>query len=108
MTRFQRAPDPDRAGQMLLRDGEPVGLVFWSHDYADRSGTGWFLSLLDAEGEEEGDGQSRLAVSPDVDALVADRTLERGEWLARAETLELVTAPAALAVAEVALADALG
>src|SRR5829696_1986845 len=108
MTRFQRAEDPDRAGQLLLRDGEPVGLAFWAHDYADRSATGWFLSVLDANGEEDDDGPRRLAVSPDVEALVADRTLERGEWLARAETVELVTAPAALAVAEVALADALG
>lgn len=55
MSRFQRAHDPDRSGQLL-----------------------------------------------------ADRTLGRAEWLARAETLELVTASAALAAAEVALADALG
>jgi hypothetical protein len=39
---------------------------------------------------------------------VADRSLGRADWLARAETIELVTAPAALVVAEAALADALG
>ena len=50
----------------------------------------------------------RLEVAPDVELLVADRALERGEWLARAETLELVTASAALVAAERALADALG
>ena len=38
MSRFQRTPDPDRSGQMLLEAGEPVGLVYWSHDYTDREG----------------------------------------------------------------------
>jgi hypothetical protein len=108
MGRFQRASDPDRAGQLLLEHGEPVGLLFWAHDYGDRAGTGWFLSLLDGDGEEHGEPPCRLDVAPDVDMLAADATLDRAEWLARAETLELVTAPAALAAAEVALADALG
>ena len=108
MGRFTRASDPDRAGQMLLQGGEPVGLLFWAHDYGDRAGTGWFLSLLDEDGEEQGEPPCRLDVAGDVDLLVADVSLDRAEWLARAETLELVTAPAALAAAEVALADALG
>ena len=108
MSRFQRAVDPDRAGQVLLHDGEPVGLLFWAHDFVDRAGTGWFLALLDADGEEDGAPPRRLEVSPDVGALAADRRLERAEWLARADTLELVTAAAALAAAEAALADALG
>ena len=108
MGRFQRAHDPDRSGQLLLDDGEPAGLLFWSHDYADRDGTGWFLALLEPDGEEGDEPPVRLDVSSDVDLLVADEALARGDWIARAETLELVTAPAALAVAELALADALG
>ena len=108
MSRFQRTPDPDRSGQMLLEGGRPVGLVYWSHDYADREGTGWFLALLEPDGEEADEPAFRLDVAADVDALVTDRALSRGDWLARAETLELVTAHAALAAAEIALADALG
>jgi hypothetical protein len=108
MSRFQRTPDPDRSGQMLLEGGEPVGLVYWSHDYADRQGTGWFLALLEPDGEETDEPPRRLDVAADVDALVADRALSRGDWLARAETVELVTAEGALAAAELALADALG
>ena len=109
MARFQRASDPDRAGQMLLQDGEPVGLLFWAHDYGDRTGTGWFLALLDEHGEERGEEPpTRLEVAPAVDELVRDEALDRAGWLARAETLELVTAPAALEAAELALADALG
>ena len=50
----------------------------------------------------------RLDVSGDVDLLVADDALGRRDWIARAETLELVTAAAALDVAELALSDALG
>ena len=107
MSRFQRTPDPDRSGQMLLEAGAPAGLVYWSHDYTDREGTGWFLALLEPDGEEADEPAFRLDVAADVDALVADRALSRGDWLARAETLELVTAHAALAAAEVALADAL-
>jgi len=108
MSRFQRAHDPDRSGQLLLDDGEPVGLLVWAHDFADRDGTGWFLALLEPDGEEGDEPPLRLEVAPEVDLLLADRTLGRAEWLARAETLELVTASAALAAAEVALADALG
>ena len=108
MSRFQRTPDPDRSGQMLLEDGTPVGLVFWSHDFEDRDATGWFLALLEPDGEEGEEPPGRLDVAPEVEALVADRELSRGDWLARAETLELVTAHAALAAGELALADALG
>ena len=108
MGRFQRASDPDRSGQMLLEDGEPVGLLYWAHDYGDRDRTGWFLALLGDDGEERGEPPCRLDVAPDVAALAGDASLDRAGWLARAETLELVTAPAALAAAEVALADALG
>ena len=84
MSRFQRTPDPDRSGQMLLEAGEPVGLVYWSHDYTDREGTGWFLALLEPDGEEADEPAFRLDVAADVDALVADRALSRGDWLARA------------------------
>jgi hypothetical protein len=108
MGRFQRAHDPDRSGQLLLDDGEPAGLLFWSYDYADREGTGWFLALLQPDGEEGDEPPLRLDVSGDVGLLVADEGLARADWIARAETLELVTAPAALAAAELALADALG
>ncbi|MET0687081.1 MAG: hypothetical protein ABW060_17305 [Solirubrobacteraceae bacterium] len=108
MGRFQRAHDPDRSGQLLLDDGEPAGLLFWSHDFADRDGTGWFLALLEPDGEEGDAPPVRLDVSGDVDLLAADEVLGRGDWIARAETLELVTAAAALDAAELALADALG
>ena len=47
-------------------------------------------------------------MAPEVDGLVRDEALDRAGRLAAAETLELVTAPAALAAAELALADALG
>jgi hypothetical protein len=108
MARFQRAHDPDRPGQLLLDDGEPAGLLFWSHDFADRDRTGWFLALLEPDGEEGDEPPVRLDVSGDVGVLVADEALGRGDWIARAETLELVTAAAALDAAELALADALG
>jgi hypothetical protein len=109
MPRFDRADDPDRpGGQVLLHEGEPAALVWWAHDYGDRSATGWFMQRLDAEGEPEDEGSRRLAVSGEVDALVEDRALDRARWVARAETLELVTAPAALDAAERALAEQLG
>jgi hypothetical protein len=108
MGRFQRAHDPDRSGQLLLDDGEPAGLLFWSHDFADRDGTGWFLALLEPDGEEGDEPPVRLDVSGDVDLLVTDDVLGRRDWIARAETLELVTAAAALDAAELVLADALG
>ena len=106
---FERTPDPDRpGGQVLLRDGEPVALVWWAHDYEDRSATGWFVQRLDADGEARADAPQRQPDAGDVRALVEDRTLDRAGWVARAETLELVSAPAALAAAERSLADELG
>jgi hypothetical protein len=103
MSRFDRADDPDRpGGQVLLHDGVPVALVWWAHDFGDREATGWFLQRLDADGEPE-DGPWRLAVAGGVSALVEDRALDRARWVAQAETLELVSAPAALAAAERAL-----
>lgn len=93
---FQRVNDPDRPGQLLLKDGEPVGSVFWAHDYAERVQTGWFLVPL-----ERSDAHARrLRVSDDVERLVADTELGRAEWLAQAETVELVTATAALDAGE--------
>jgi hypothetical protein len=106
---FEHADDPDRpGGQLLLRGGRPVALVWWAHDYGDRAATGWFVQRLDAEGEPAGEGPQRLAVADDVRALVADGELDRARWVAQAETFELVTAPAALAAAERLLADELG
>jgi hypothetical protein len=105
---FERTGDPDRpGGQVLLRDGVPVALVWWAHDYGDRAATGWFMQALDADGEPLGDAPRRLPDAGDVRVLVDDRTLGQAEWVARAETLELVSAPAALAAAERALADEL-
>jgi len=109
MTGFERTGDPDRpGGQVLLRDGEPVALVWWAHDYGDRAATGWFMQALDADGEPLGEAPRRLPDTEDVRALVEDRTLGRAEWVARAETLELVSAPGALAAAERVLVDELG
>jgi hypothetical protein len=105
---FQRALDPDGPGQMLLRDGEPVATVFWTHDFADRRRTGWFLALLDDEAEPDGDEPRRLAVSQDVDRLVDDTALARADWLAQAETVELVTATTAMDTGERELERLLG
>jgi hypothetical protein len=105
---FERIGDPDRpGGQVLLHGGEPVALVWWAHDYADRAATGWFLQRLDADGEPEGDGPQRIDVSTDVERLVEDRELDQAGWVAHAETLELVSAPAALDAAERLLAEQL-
>jgi hypothetical protein len=105
---FERIGDPDRpGGQVLLHEGEPIALVWWAHDYGDRAATGWFLQRLDAQGEPEGDGPQRLAPSDDVRRLVEDRELDRARWVAQAETLELVSAPAALEAAERVLAQQL-
>jgi hypothetical protein len=102
--RFDRAHDADRPGQVLVRDGEPVGMVMWAHDWEERNHTGWFLVLLDRDGEPDGAPPKRLDVSRDVDRLVADVELSRAAWLAQAETLELVTAAAALDAGERVLA----
>ena len=107
MPRFQRLYDPNRSGQLLVQAGEPVGTVVWLHDYGDRERTGWFLFLLDEHGEPDGGSPRRLAVSPDVDRLVADARLGRADWLAQAEMTELVTAAAALEAAERRLAQVL-
>jgi hypothetical protein len=105
---FQRAHDPDSPGQILLRDGDPVASIVWCHDFAERARTGWFLVLLDGSGEPADEEPRRLAVSSDVDRLVADAELDRGAWLAQAETLELVTATAAVDAGERALARLIG
>jgi len=105
--RFQRLHDPDRPGQLLLDEGEPVATVVWAHDFTDRAQTGWFLLLLDDAGEPDGEQPWRLAVSDDVDRLVADGRLSRADWLAQAETLELVTATAAVEAGERCLARVL-
>jgi hypothetical protein len=102
--RFQRAHDADRPGQLLLHEGRPAALVMWAHDWAERDRTGWFLVLLDREGEPQGEPPLRLTVSADVDRLVSDATLDRAAWLAQAETLELVTATAAVDAGERELA----
>jgi len=105
--RFQRLPDPDRPGQVLVHEGEAVATVVWSHDFTDRAQTGWFLLMLDGEGEPDTEQPWRLAVSDDVDRLVADGRLSRAEWLAQAETLELVTATDAVEAGERCLARVL-
>ena len=97
---FQRTHDPGRPGQLLLRDGEPVASVVWAHDFSERAQTGWFLVLLDRDGEPDEEQPRRLAVSPDVERLAGDATLGRADWLARAQTVELVTATAAVEAAE--------
>jgi hypothetical protein len=99
--------DPERPGQVFLSDGAPVAIMVWSHDYADRGQTGWFLLMLDDDGEPDGERPWRLAVSDDVDRLVADGHLSRAEWLAQAEALELVTASAAIEAGERCLARVL-
>ena len=104
MPRFERVHDGDRPGELLVHAGAPVARVVWAHDWEERDHTGWFLVLLDGDGEPDGDAPRRLDVSPDVDRLVADARLERDAWLAQAETLELVTAAAALDTGERALA----
>jgi hypothetical protein len=103
MPRFERSHEPGRPGQLLVHRGEPVALVVWAHDYAERGQTGWFLMTLDADGEPDGEPPTRLGVSEDVDRLAADTRLGRAEWLAQAETLELVTAAAAVEAGERAL-----
>ena len=104
MPRFDRVHHADRPGQVLIHEGEPAATVLWAHDWAERDRTGWFLVLLDADGEPDGSEPTRLDVSGDVDRLVADARLARSDWLVQAETLELVTAPAALEAGERMLA----
>jgi hypothetical protein len=107
VSRFERLHDPERPGQVLVHDGEPVATVIWSHDYGDRSATGWFLVMLDPEGEPDGEPPRRLLVSPDVEELIADGRMGRADWLAQAETVELVTAAAAVDAGERRLASVL-
>jgi hypothetical protein len=107
VSRFQRLHDPERPGQVLVSDGAPVAIVLWSHDFTDRAQTGWFLVMLDADGEPDGEQPWRLAVSDDVDRLVADGRLSRADWIAQAEILELVTADAAILAGERCLARVL-
>ena len=97
---FERIRDPSRPGLLMLRGGEPVAAVFWSHDFAERPLTGWFVAPLDDDGEPEHELAQRLSVSEEVEQLAADTQLARGDWLARAETVELLTATAALDAAE--------
>jgi hypothetical protein len=100
MSRFQRLHDPERPGQVLADAGTPVATVLWSHDFTDRSQTGWFLVMLDEDGEPDADPPRRLDVSQDVDRLAADERLSRADWLAQAATLEMVTAGAAVDAGE--------
>ena len=102
---YERTRDPGAPGLLLLRDGEPVASVVWMHDFADRAGTGWFVVPVDEHGEPDYDAARRLAVSDDVERLVADAELPRAGWLARAEMLELLTASAAVEAAERMLDD---
>jgi hypothetical protein len=75
--------------------------VYWTHDYEEREATGWFLAMLDSEGEIDHEEEPhRLDVTPEIDALMVDRGLDRDAWLAPAETVELVSAQEALRVAE--------
>jgi hypothetical protein len=105
---FERSNDSDRPGQLLLQRGEPVALVFWAHDFAERARTGWFLTVLDDEGEPDGRRPTELEVSDAVAALVANTKLDRSEWLAQAETVELVTAADAVDAGERLLEELLG
>ena len=107
MPRFERSHEPDRPGQLLVHRGERVALVVWAHDYGEREQTGWFLVTLDGDGEPDGEEPTRLRVSDDVDRLAADARLPRSDWLAQAETVELVTAAAAVEAGERALAHLL-
>lgn len=93
---------------MLLQRGEPVAMVYWAHDFADRGQTGWFLVLLDDDGEPDPRPPRRLAVSDAVSGLVGDAGSDRFAWLAQAETVELVTAADAVRAGERALAQVLG
>src|SRR5688500_11468605 len=108
MAGFERRKDPDRpGGLLLLRDGEPAGRGGWAPDVGARWATGWFVQPLDADGEPDDGGPRPLDVSPDVRVLRDDVGLDRAAWIARAETLELVTAPAAVDAAEQLLAGLL-
>jgi hypothetical protein len=104
MGHLDRAPDPGRRGQLLLLDGEPAGVLLWVHDAVDRSATGWYLQLLDADGEPAGQPH-RLPDPDDVAALRASDERDRGTWIRQAETVELVSASAALRLAEAALEE---
>lgn len=107
MPKFERHHEADRPGQLLVHHGEPVAMVVWSHDWAERAKTGWFLVLLEDDGEPGDAPPTRLDVSGDVDLLAADQQLSRAAWLAQAQTLELVSAAAALDAGERALVQLL-
>lgn len=102
---YEQTRDPGAPGLLLIRDGEPVASVVWMHDFAERAGTGWFVVPVDEHGEPEYDAARRLAFSDDVERLVCDAQLPRADWLARAETLELLTASAAVEAAARMLED---
>ena len=72
---------PDRpGGQLLFDDGEAIALVYWTHDYEEREATGWFLAMLDSEGEIDHEKEPhRLDVTPSAqEALrVAEQVLEQ-------------------------------
>jgi hypothetical protein len=108
MSRFQRVRDPSRPGQLLAQGGEPVATVVWAHDFRDRDRTGWFLHMLDAEGEPV----RRAAAPPGGGARGGAARRRRAArpraWLAQAETVELVTAGAAVEAGERRLARLLG
>jgi hypothetical protein len=63
--------------------------------------------MLDPEGEPDGEPPRRLLVSPEVEELIADSRMRREDWLAQAETVELVTAAAAVDAGERRLASVL-
>ncbi len=107
VSRFQRQHDPERPGQILAEAGEPLATVVWAHDFGDRAATGWFLVMLDEDGEPGDDPPRRLVVSEEVERLVADDRLSRADWLAQAETVEHVTATAAVEAGERRLARVL-
>jgi hypothetical protein len=107
MAQIERAQDPGRRGQLLLLDGEPAAVVTWVHDADDRPSTGWFLQLLDADGEATGPAH-KLRGPAGVTELVETPQPDREAWIRQAETVELLTATTALEMAETVLAHLRG